>query len=421
MNSRYKTRIIVILVLLVINVLVLTHYELWTMSKKDDFLAINTNECINVIYSDDQIINMVNPRALSDEDGNTTIPNTITISNSCNSNENAYLYLDVYDKSLISDDKMKVSVNGDESLSFINLNKLNGIDVNEEIKKIYKVLKIELPSRSTKRVNFRIWFDDDNALSESKNIFNAKYYISSDNVETFSEKLSNNIDNNLININENKYIKGDYNNNNLKFANMNWKILAINDDNTIKIMYDGNDLESNYTDAIYQEKSVAYDESKLKDYIDNFYKEKLSDYDGDIIEKPYCVDVSSIKTYRYNYGSFIRNFEKFEPSIECSETSLEYGGSKKYKIGLITMDEVAIIGGLSNQDNYDYYLYNGNDYYTMSPAIFNGRAYVGIVTSTGKIDASVVNTINKIRPVINIKGDKTVSGDGSIENPYKFN
>ena len=59
---------------------------------------------------------MLNPKSLSDEDGLSNIPNTITIANRCKTNENITLYVDVYDDSTINDSKIKVNVNGDLTL-----------------------------------------------------------------------------------------------------------------------------------------------------------------------------------------------------------------------------------------------------------------------------------------------------------------
>ena len=88
------------------------------------------------------------------------------------------------------------------------------------------------------------------------------------------------------------------------------------------------------------------------------------------------------------------------------------------KIGLITADEVMYAGGTSSS-NYGYYLYTGNYYWTMSPFYFNGpSAYVFFVDSDGWLFNYNVNSIRGVRPVINLNANITITGSGTISNPY---
>ena len=82
------------------------------------------------------------------------------------------------------------------------------------------------------------------------------------------------------------------------------------------------------------------------------------------------------------------------------------------------MDEVSMAGGSSKQINNSYYLNDGNDYYTMSPAFYSNQAWIGIVTRNGKIDATTSNQVKEVRPVINLINSTTITGDGTINNPY---
>lgn len=425
MKSKYKTTLFIISFLATVGILTLVHYKLWTMANENEYLAVNTSGCVDIIYSDDQDIMMVNPKALSDEDGIATIPNTITVTNNCSSKENISLYFDTFNDSTISDNKLKVNINGDYKLDTSLLSDVNKIIGKGNILNTYKLLSMELSSRETKRINFRIWLEHNVALSPEKNIFHAKYYILSDKEDkkqNFMEVLLKNnkiVENNgLIKYNKNYYFNGSLNNNNVSFADMAWKILGINDDGTIKLIYNGDELQSAYSERSTDEKNVAFDDSKIKTLLDSFYEEKLKEFDKYISTKEYCNDTSSTNTYyRIYYGSYTRNYNDFAPSNECPKTDKEYGGLKQYKIGLITLDEAAI-AGLTTDTNDTNYLFNGKDYYTMSPTQYNYRALVGIVDRYGRLNDTYVTDTKSVRPVINLINSLEVSGDGSEATPY---
>ena len=425
MKSKYKITLFIISILAALGVITFVHYKLWTMANENDYLAVNTSGCVNIIYSDNQNLLMVNPKSLSDEDGVAIIPNTITVTNNCTSNENVSLYLDAFDDTTITDNKLKVNINGDSELDTSLLSEVNKIIGNGQIINTYKLINMDLLPRETKRINFRVWLDQDVALSPDKNKFHAKYYILSnkeDEKQNFMEELLKNnrvVENNgLIKVGENYYFNGEISNNNVNFANMSWKILGINEDGSIKLIYNGELLQSAYNDKSTSETNVSFDDSTVKTFLDTFYDEKLKEYDKYIAKKAYCNDTSSINTYyRIYYGSYTRNFNDVTPSTTCPSTDKEYGGSKEYKIGLITLDEAAF-AGITSEATDTNYLYNGRDFYTMSPSQYNYRAIVGVVDKYGKLNDNYVTDTLEVRPVINLINSLEVTGNGEEANPY---
>ncbi len=101
----------------------------------------------------------------------------------------------------------------------------------------------------------------------------------------------------------------------------------------------------------------------------------------------------------------------------------EISGNNKLKtpVGLITMDEVIMAGGLGYKSNYGYWLYTGQNYWTMSPYYLgsNGCAFVFRVDSAGSLDYNAVYYSDGVRPVINLKADTTFTGDGTKDTPYE--
>ena len=82
------------------------------------------------------------------------------------------------------------------------------------------------------------------------------------------------------------------------------------------------------------------------------------------------------------------------------------------------MDEAWYAGGYK-ANNTRYYLYTGQDYWTMSPYDYDGGAGVFVVESTGYLDYLYVSFAFGVRPVINLRADITISsGDGTASDPY---
>lgn len=118
------------------------------------------------------------------------------------------------------------------------------------------------------------------------------------------------------------------------------------------------------------------------------------------------------------------NLLKFKERIDikkCGEPAFLMvltGTSYSYK----REDEVVYAGGVGAKSNLSYYLYTSNEYWTVSPYRFSsaGAAYAFYVDSDsgGIINLSGVNNTYGVRPVINLSSNVTVTGSGTIADPY---
>ncbi len=70
--------------------------------------------------------------------------------------------------------------------------------------------------------------------------------------------------------------------------------------------------------------------------------------------------------------------------------------------------------------NQGYYLYTGNYYWTMSPSNFNNTygPIVFCMWTSGYLSGTYANATYGVRPVINISSDVTITGSGTINDPY---
>ncbi len=273
------------------------------------------------------------------------------------------------------------------------------------------------------------------------------------------------------------YYRGSVENNYVKFAGFYWRIIRINSNGSIRIIYDGTTAHengeastdrqyttSNFNSARTDNMYVGYmytegdahgigTSSPVKTANDQFYAAKLISYASKLdTSVGFCGDRSTLSlqggvgtgtviTYDKAYLRLIES----TPTLKC-ENELDYYtvssasvGNKAltYPIGLITVDDFLLAGHAGgvfdgNQNhmktNPKSYIATGNAFWTMTPGGFyypyGYSAYfpiVFLIGGTGFIhDASCQDT-SGLRPVINIRSDVTVTGSGTKTDPYIIN
>ena len=113
-------------------------------------------------------------------------------------------------------------------------------------------------------------------------------------------------------------------------------------------------------------------------------------------------------------------YNKYTPDFKCT-TDGNGKGLLNTSVGLLTYDEVVHAGGYYGQSNSNYYLYNSAGWWTMSPIGFlNGsNLFSWHVGSENFINvANVAYAPSAIRPVLVLKDDTLVMGDGTSSDPF---
>ena len=232
-------------------------------------------------------------------------------------------------------------------------------------------------------------------------------------------------------------------------ADMYWRIIRINGDGSIRMIYAGTEAYANgstsqdtsiignskynvnYNDntyvgymygtagsSTYEETHKNTNNSTIKTYIDNWYKTYLNSYTDYLQDTIYCNDRSvtpvsnfigrefignGTETTVTAYSDLTRNWinNPATPSLKCTNMNDRFtvstsngNGALTYTVGLITTDEVVLSGGktldIANNSyvtNKEYYLFNSTDYWSMTPATFAGAsALVGGVRDDGYVD-----------------------------------
>ncbi len=211
------------------------------------------------------------------------------------------------------------------------------------------------------------------------------------------------------------YFRGNIKNNYVSFADLTWRIVRINGDGTVRMILDDIISESaNYKND--ESESFLYQDSYINIALENWYQENLRNYTSHIATTNYCNDTSHDDAN--NYLPYSRIMTNKIPTLNC------LGNAFKNNIGVLSIDEVILAGASPTSPNQSYYLYNPNlkdMWYTMTAASGIEKSLnMFIVDANGNIKTNISsNTYERVRPVINLIKNTEVTGNGTIDNPYK--
>ena len=286
------------------------------------------------------------------------------------------------------------------------------------------------------------------------------------------------------------YFRGAVDNNYVKFANFYWRIIRINGDGSIRMIYAGTSAHANgesetdsyiskttYNSSSNDNTYVGYmtgttgattyasahsntNNSTIKGVIDTWYKTNIEDkgYSAYVADAIYCNDRSIANDSATNamltkassswintglgygtnvtaYGGFKRNWVDHTPSLVCPNDNDKFttdstlgNGKLKYPVALITSDEIAYAGGLSNDfntrsyiRNTDFYLHTPSYYYwTLTPWAFaGGNSVVDDWLPLGRFGGfNVSGSDCAARAAVSLLSDAITGGNGTMSNPF---
>ena len=263
------------------------------------------------------------------------------------------------------------------------------------------------------------------------------------------------------------YFRGEVENNYVKFAGFYWRIIRINGDGTIRIIYDGTSAHvngeatfdkyvdtSNFNDEYnnnayagymygniegntYEDVHANIYDSTIKKVVDKWYKINIEDkgYNDYVTDAIYCNDRSvysgtGIGTSTTYYMPRFRIYNQKNPSLVCKQENDKFtvsddlgNGDLTYPVGLITVDEVSLAGGVYSVDNTKYYLYTGGHYRTISPnSFYDSGIWMWRVVHTGALGGSFAGTSTNtygVRPVISLNKNTKFIGNGTMDSPFE--
>ena len=257
------------------------------------------------------------------------------------------------------------------------------------------------------------------------------------------------------------YFAGNPTDNWVSFAGFYWRIIRINGDGTIRLVYQGTSAnttgtgtqitvdgsttsefnssynQSRYVGLVYGSTTEQHgygNNSTIMTELNDWYCDNLRGYADDIdTGAGFCSDRGPdsgwTNSSTFYYAAYDRIINDETASLDCGDADIlsVNNGRLTYPIGLITADEVMYGGIPWSGSTTSNYLYTGQNYWTMSPLNYDIILGAGIfsVDSAGHIDNgtgphTVDWTLPGIRPVINLKADTLfeAGGTGTSSNPY---
>ena len=211
-------------------------------------------------------------------------------------------------------------------------------------------------------------------------------------------------------------------------CNVVYKVTGYQNDTTMTVQ------PISYSSDSYADAVTNATNSTMKNTLDTWYKNNLTSYASYLADETFCSDRKInwgngyLTTPTTTYGAYGRLIDRKTPSLKCAQDGDKFKVSNEsakldYPISLITADEAAMAGGVYSTPNSNYYLYNGQYFWTLSPSGFDSNHSFAnvwyVLPSGGLVSWNLVTFSFGARPVINLKADTQITkGDGTALNPY---
>ncbi|MDD2208486.1 MAG: hypothetical protein PHG03_01755 [Bacilli bacterium] len=268
-------------------------------------------------------------------------------------------------------------------------------------------------------------------------------------------------------------------NNNLIWGGFQWKIVRINGDGSIRLIYNGTEAQfttngvvndgstdtqigtsafntTNNDDAKYVgymygglngvastqrdgtvSKAATYNETspEIKNIIDNWYSTNISgkEIENNIVDNLFCNDRQSSTGTGYgksatDYQGLVRLNTQKNPTLKCGikndcftvADTVIGNGNLTYPVGLITADEASMAGLVRSLGGENNYLLTDEGFWTMTPyqMYSSGSSYANIYLISGALALHTAEMIRGVRPVVSIFADARVQGTGTASDPF---
>ena len=264
------------------------------------------------------------------------------------------------------------------------------------------------------------------------------------------------------------YYRGSVKNNYVKYAGYYWRIIRINGDGSVRLLYAGTTANASGSglniksaafnskrdnpayvgymygstlNTSYEKTNANENDSNIKKELDNWYKTHIlgTSNESVIADAGFCNDRSLSSGDGYSttgsttiYGPYHRYYQTKQPTLKCAQTndlftlSTNTKGNKAltYPIGLITVDELTMSGYAAGYINKSAYTYSTSHYWTMSPSFFHvpdAAMHEFFLNSAGYHSSTPVTSNIGVRAVVNLSSDAQISGGiGTSNSPYEI-
>ena len=239
-----------------------------------------------------------------------------------------------------------------------------------------------------------------------------------------------------------------------KGDDMYWRIIRVDKDNKIKMIYAGSKAPSENTKVAITGANTnmgftAYNNdynhaeyvgfqyttgsqrgtttnSTIKTYLDNWYTKYFNENIGTsrFVKSTFCNDRNTTSTWastgsNIDYAPYTRlSADTPTPTFECNTADVVTNN-----FGLITADEIVLAGGKYNTDNSAFYLNNNMAYWAGSPGGFRGSSSIVFVLYPviGLNNGYVYIRYIAARGVVSLSSESKLLGKGTYDDVYTVN
>ena len=234
-----------------------------------------------------------------------------------------------------------------------------------------------------------------------------------------------------------------------KGDDMYWRIIRVDKDNKIRMIYTGNKAPSESTKVmitgtdtnmgmtVYNSNSdnseyVGFQyttgsqrgtttNSIIKTYLDNWYikyfNENIST--SRFNQTTFCNDRNTSSTWvsngsNFDYAPYTRlSADTPTPTFECNSADMIINN-----FGLITADEIVLAGGKCYTSNNSFYLNNDTAYWTGSPMSYGISVVFSLDPRKGLRHAPLVHLHYAARGVVSLSSESKLLGSGTYNDVY---
>ena len=236
-----------------------------------------------------------------------------------------------------------------------------------------------------------------------------------------------------------------------KGDDMYWRIIRVDKDNKIKMIYAGSKAPSEnakvaitgantnmgftaYNNEYNHAEYVGFQyttgsqrgtttNSTIKTYLDNWYTKYFNENIGTsrFVKSTFCNDRNTSSTWASNgsdfeYAPYTRlSSSPPTPTFECNNADVVTNN-----LGLITEDEIVLAGGKIGTDNSAFYLNNNMAYWVGSPYGFidSGSHVFGLDPFGSFLDGLVDSRNVAVRGVVSLSSESKLLGSGKYNDVY---
>ena len=356
-------------------------YAWWRLSFAQDKANTAVSKCFKLeLANQSNEINLTNMYPISDEEGRALTPLTFTLKNTCSMSAKYTLNLEMLEGTTLNSNYLAVLVNNKDIKLLSSYNTATTV-----VKGSTESRTLDtgvLQANSSKDYSISIWMDKSVTLSDDaqNKVFKSKVVVDAAATETAMDKIIASVDttgkcpsinsDGTVNVTSAEatdgyvcsasdaygtsyYYRGNVTNNYVKFADKYWRIIRINGDGTVRVIYDGTSAHAN---------GESSTDRQIGTSAFNYYWKK--DNVQETTNSPVYYDNAGVG-YMYGNRDAIVEATEYDSTISFTNTSTYYI-AKEYNYDVATdrftlKDPIAVLGSAMTSDYVGYYTFGETD------------------------------------------------------------